>query len=124
MPQKLINEKLEKRLDDMPGGYSKLYCVGLKSRMYGALGKTIIDAMQTDNIVFAFLLMLYTCLCIGEALGLQTGDIDLDKAELTVRRSMNYVQLPNTTEWIEYICGIKVGLCKTEADKGLYTAIN
>lgn len=136
MLQKLINEKLKKRLDNKPGGYSTMFVVGIKSRMYGALEKavelnliaknpaervklppkstkdiqvltkeeqrelekTIIDTMQTDNIVFAFLLMLYTGLRIGEALGLQIGDIDLDKAELTVRRSMNYVQLPDATE--------------------------
>jgi len=47
-----------------------------------------------NHLAFALLLDLYTGLRAGELIALKWEDIDLDKAELHVRRSRSHIQVP------------------------------
>lgn len=132
MLQKFLNEKLEKRLDGRPGGYSYSVVHAIKHLIgaalekavdlgylafnpankvkipperYGekhvltksqqaALEKLLLDNLDTEPNDFIYLLILYTGLRIGEATGLQVGDIDLSKRELYVRRTLGRVCKP------------------------------
>lgn len=131
--QRYINEKLEKRLDGRPGGYSPsmvqlLYLLidgalekaveldyipknpanGIKVRMREHKDKrifTIEEQRRFENYVredmklhpnsSIFLLLLYTGMRVGEALGLQLSDVDMERREIHINRTAGVITKPS-----------------------------
>lgn len=59
-----------------------------------ALEAVIMENLDKDYNDVIFLLMLYTGLRVGEAIGLKVGDIDFQRNELSVRRTLGRVTIP------------------------------
>lgn len=59
-----------------------------------ALEAVIMENLDREYNDVIFLLMLYTGLWVGEAIGLKVSDIDFERNELSVRRTLGRVTIP------------------------------